>query len=246
MNRNGFVVHYRHILIFLFFFIVFGQILKAIYIESLGQEKIYNAETSAINASRKRSYEQKTIITPCAKYNNIEDLIHLFDQRENYFNSVDDERMDACKRTYKLVDLIFKFDLSNGSEKIVIPTKMETLVRKSWLKNDPILFEKFLRPKTLTLTNRWTFETTGINPLRALRPRQNTNSNNLKYTLDLINRTKSGCNFCDKDFTVMDSFGRIEDPKLNLYSARNSFPYTDHVGIFVPEKIHNWMEVRKI
>ena len=243
MNRNNFVVHYRHIFIFLFFFILFVEILKAIYMEFLSQEQIYHSGTSILNASKKGSYEQKKITTPCEKYNNIEDLIRFFDQRESYFSRLNHDKMDACRRTYELVDLIFKFDLSNKSEHILIPTKMETLVRNTWLKNDPVLFEKFIRPKTLTLTNRWTFETTGINPLRALRPRQNANSNNLKYTLDLINRTKSGCNFCDKDYTVMDSFGRIEEPKFNLYSARNSFPYTDHVGIFVPEKIHSWMEV---
>ena len=95
----------------------------------------------------------------------------------------------------------------------------------------------------MTLTNRWSFETVGINPLRALRPRQSSNSDSLQYTLDLINKTKDGCNFCNKNLTSMDSFGRIEDLQLNLYSAHNSFPYTDHVGIFIPENIHNWMEV---
>ena len=143
-----------------------------------------------------------------------------------------------------MIDRIFHVDLSKSSEPINIPEEMEKLVKEKWLNNDAILFKKFLHPKTVTLTNRWSFETVGINPLRALRPRQSSDSDSLQYTLDLINKTKDGCNFCNRNLTSMDSFGRIEDHELNLYSAHNSFPYTDHVGIFIPENIHNWMEVR--
>ena len=79
--------------------------------------------------------------------------------------------------------------------------------------------------------------------MRALRPRGAANGDSLKYTLDLINKSRPSCNFCDKNYTAMDSFGRVEVPELNVYSAHTSFQYTDPVGIFIPGNAHNWMEV---
>ena len=120
---------------------------------------------------------------------------------------------------------------------------MEALIHQRWLKNNATLFHKFLYPKIISITNRWTLETTGINLLRALKPKKYNGSETLRYTLKLINETKEGCNFCNKNFTIMDSFGRIELPKSDLYSAHNSFQFIDNVGLFIPGAIHNWMEV---
>lgn len=248
MKRSGFVVKYRHIFGFLICFISVTQICKILYATHYNdsfdnKNNVLSTNHNSIS-KQKEIDNEKVMKDSCVKYRNIEELIKFFENPDEYLVSVHSDLKNICQKASELIELLFQVELSNDSEKIIIPKAMETLVKEKWLKNDPVLFEKFLSPKTLALTNRWTLETTGINPLRALRPRQNSNADSLQYTLDLINRTKKGCNFCNKDSTSIDSFGRIENQKLQLYSAHNSFPYTDFVGIFIPEKIHNWMEVK--
>ena len=188
-----------------------------------------------------QKYYANKLSVPCVDIKNIDGLIHVFENYKSVFNDI---QKIECQEISVIFDLIFDIDLSNGSE-IIIPVLMEKLVQDTWLKGDEELFRKFKKPKTVTLTNRWTFETTGINPLRAIRPRPNVNFDDpLKYTLDVIRKSKVGCQFCDKNFTIIDRFGRIELSKSNLYSAHNAFQYTDNVGIFIPGAIHNWMEVK--
>ena len=176
---------------------------------------------------------------PCL---DVKDIGHLLGIFKNYKRFLNSSTKRECHHISHLIDVLFRIELSKGSD-IIIPSQMEEIIRKHWLNNDKNLFNKFLHPETLTITNRWTFETTGINPLRGLRPRQNNSSDSLKYTLNAINQSRKGCNFCNKNYTVMDRFGRIELSKLGLYSAHNSFQYIEPVGLFIPGKIHNWMEV---
>ena len=174
---------------------------------------------------------------------NINQLLDFFD---NYKQTLRKTNNSECQKVSLIIDALFRVKGSNRSDSIadiIIPHQMNILIHEKWFKNNDTLFHKSLRPKTLTITNRWTFETTGINPFRALRPRQNKDSNMLKYTLNVINQTKSGCNFCNRNYTAMDYFGRIELPKSKMFSARNYFPYIDNVGLFIPGAIHNWMEV---
>ena len=172
----------------------------------------------------------------------IKDIGHLMVIFENYRNLLNNSTKRWCHHVSHLIDILFRIELSKGSD-IIIPSQMEEMIRTNWLRNDKNLFNSFLHPKTLTITNRWTFETTGINPLRALRPRQNNAADSLNYTLNAINQSRKGCNFCNKNYTIMDPFGRIELPKLGLYSAHNAFQYIDPVGLFIPGTIHNWMKV---
>ena len=245
MKRNRIDVNYWHIFVFLFCFILVTQICKIVYTtyydDSLDNEKrklfvIHNSD------SNQNKIDFKEEITPaCVKHENIKELIEFFENSDRYLENVN--KKDTCQKVSRLINMIYEIDIVNNSEKIIVPKPMEKLVKEKWFGNDPELYEKFLSPQTLTLTNRWTFETTGINPLRSLRPRQNSNDDSLQYTLNLINTTKNGCNFCNKEYMSIDSFGRIEDQNLNLYSAHNSFSYTGFVGIFIPAKLHNWMEV---
>ena len=185
-----------------------------------------------------------TISDNCFGIENLSELVDIIDDPTKLV-VVGFENRD-CTIVPKLLDLLFDIDSSNETSSFKIPSKkLKRLITRKWLKNDSNLYKQFLKQKTITLTNRWTFETTGINPLRALRPRQNQNLNSLNFTLDLIENSKSECNFCDKDYTMTDSFGRIEanGRKSNMYSAHNSFQYTDPVGLFIPKDIHNWMQV---
>ena len=179
------------------------------------------------------------ISEPCL---NIKDISHLLDFFRSDKILLDNTSKRGCNRISYLISVLFEIELSNGSS-IIIPSEMEKMIRTKWLKNNENLFNQFLHPKTLTVTNRMTLDTTGINPLRAWRPRIDNSADSLKYTLNAINQSRKGCNFCNKDYTVMDNFGRIEVSELGLYSAHNSFQYTDPVGIFIPGKQHNWMEV---
>ena len=185
------------------------------------------------------------ISNSCFGIENLSELVRILDDPTKALsgtrNNID------CMKTPKLLDLIFDVDSSNETTQLKIPSKqLKRLITQIWLNNDSSLYKQFLSQKTVTLTNRWTYETTGINPLRALRPRQIQNLDSLNFTLDLIKTSQSGCNFCNKDYTTMDSFGRIEvnGSRSNMYSAHNSFQYTDPVGLFIPEDIHNWMQVR--
>ena len=245
MKRNHILVNYWHIFVFLFCFILLTQICKIVYTtyydDSLDNENRKLLVSHNSDSNQNKIDFKGEITTACVRLKDIEELIEFFENSDRYLENVN--KKDTCQKVSRLINMIYEIDLINNSEKIIIPKPMEKLVKEKWLGNDPELFEKFLSPKTLTLTNRWTFETTGINPLRALRPRQNSNDDSLQYTLNLINTTKSGCNFCNKEYMSIDSFGRIENQNLNLYSAHNSFPYTDFVGIFIPEKLHNWMKV---
>ena len=246
MKRNRIIVDDWHIFLFLLCFVIVTQICKIVYTTYNNDPLEYETRKLSTNlysySNQNKIDLRNEITTTCTKSNNIEELIELFRNSGQYLEN-DDNKKNACQKVSNLINMIFEVDFVHNSEKIIIPKPMKKLVKENWLRNDTELFEKFLSPKTLTLTNRWTFETTGINPLRALRPRQNSNDDSLQYTLNLINRTKHGCNFCNKEYMSIDSFGRIEDQDLNLYSAHNSFPYTDFVVIFIPEKLHNWMEV---
>jgi hypothetical protein len=188
----------------------------------------------------KRYLHQQMVTSPCVEIKNMNQLLDIFENHTHIFNGI--EKLE-CQDISHILDTLFEIDISKSAE-IIIPPLMNSLVKRNWLKNDRKLFEQFIRPKTATLTNVWTFETTGINPLRALRPRVTTNADSLKYTLELINKSRAGCNFCDKNYTAMDSFGRVQVPELNIYSAHNSFEYVDPVGIFIPGNIHNWMKVK--
>ena len=184
------------------------------------------------------------ISNSCFGIENLSELVRILDDPTKALNGT--RNNIDCMKTPKLLDLIFDVDSSNETTQLKIPSKqLKRLITQIWLNNDSSLYKQFLSQKTVTLTNRWTYETTGINPLRALRPRQIQNLDSLNFTLDLIKSSQSGCNFCNKDYTTMDSFGRIEvnGSRSNMYSAHNSFQYTDPVGLFIPEDIHNWMQV---
>lgn len=185
-----------------------------------------------------KSY-QMLISEPCL---NIKDIGHLLYFFGNYKRLLGNNSKRRCNRITYLIDILFQIELHNGSS-IIITSEMEKMIRTNWLKNNQNLFNQFSHPKTLTITNRMTLETTGINPLRAWRPRMNNSADSLKYTLNAINQSIKGCNFSNKHYTIMDNFGRVEVPALGLHSAHNAFQYTDPVGIFIPEKHHNWMEV---
>ena len=179
---------------------------------------------------------------PCIKPQNTDHLVDLLADDKALLKAV-----RKCDKVIQILDKLFDIDVSNRENAtksdFIIPSQMETLIRQKWLKNDTVLFHKFLYPKMISITNRWTLETTGINPLRALKPKKSNGSETLRYTLKLIKDTREGCNFCNKNFTIMDSFGRIQLPKSDLYSAHNSFQFIDNVGLFIPGAIHNWMEV---
>ena len=223
---------------------IFSIIILAIYkFKSLSYDDILQNLAVLREQKFNLSFSNK-ISNSCFGIKNLSELVRILDDPTNALsgtcNNID------CMITPKLLEIIFDIDSSNETTQLRIPSKkMKRLITQVWLQNDSSLYKQFLSQKTVTLTNRWTHESTGINPLRALRPRQIQNLDSLNFTLDLIKSSQSGCNFCNKDYTTMDSFGRIEvnGSRSNMYSAHNSFQYTDPVGLFIPKDIHNWMQV---
>ena len=104
------------------------------------------------------------------------------------------------------------------------------------------MYDKIVNPSILIVTNKWTHETVGWNPLRAKKPSGTKagRTDEKRYVDDLLTSSKNKCDFCAKNRTAMPAFGRIENPELGIYTAANVFPYFDNLGLVIPRNHHDF------
>ena len=105
------------------------------------------------------------------------------------------------------------------------------------------MYDKIINPSILIVTNKWTQETVGWNPLRAKKPSTTTKrgqADEKQYIDNVMSSSRKGCDFCAKNKTAVPAFGRIENPNLGIYTAANVFGYFDTVGLIIPRKHHDF------
>ena len=104
------------------------------------------------------------------------------------------------------------------------------------------MYDKIINPSILIVTNKWTQETVGWNPLRAKKPSatKRGQADEKHYIDNVMLSSRKGCDFCAKNKTAVPAFGRIENPNLGIYTAANVFGYFDTVGLIIPRKHHDF------
>ena len=122
------------------------------------------------------------------------------------------------------------------------------------IKGDYQLYDRVLHPTIMTVTNRWTHETVGWNPLRVKKPTSADTprygslkaallqkpSEEKKFVDDLMANSSGNCDFCAKNRTAVPAFGRVENDLLEIYTAANVFSYFDMAGLIIPRKAHDF------
>lgn len=96
----------------------------------------------------------------------------------------------------------------------------------------------------ISIFNRFTYENTIFNPLRAARPGAKGNVEEISsYLVNLLSETEKSCDFCQySTMTAEESFGRIESTHAS--TAGNSFKYDVFHGL-VMLRHHNPLQFNK-
>eukprot|EP00094_Tigriopus_californicus_P010730 TCALIF_10349-PA protein Name:"Protein of unknown function" AED:0.08 eAED:0.05 QI:109/1/0.5/1/1/1/4/0/419 len=149
------------------------------------------------------------------------------------FESVGNPCVEKFKRIFQVEVLHGKLKVTDSFKHIV----------QIWLGGKRDLYQQFLDQTILRITNRFTHLTTVFNPLRAARPLPKYDVDPLVYAKQIINRTKTGCNFCDfEHLTVREHFGSLETKLVAL--ASNAFKLSDYHALIIP-KNHNVLALTK-
>ena len=141
-----------------------------------------------------------------------------------------------------LLDRLYRVEVSGTDVKV--PPGMVDMVRNKWFGGSAELYEKFEHPRVIIVTDRYTSQTSTVNPLRALRPKPDRDGKEaLNAVKKEIEASRPGCNFCNDKQTLEDTFGRIYWEKSHIFTAENAFRFYDYTGMVIPADIHDFMEL---
>ncbi|XP_063683709.1 uncharacterized protein LOC134818198 [Bolinopsis microptera] len=172
----------------------------------------------------------------CIRPDNIENLLDIL----NTSNS--GVKRPKCYEALRgLMDRIYRVEIS-GAE-VRVPKSMVELVRDKWFGGDVDLYAKFEHPRVMIVSDRYTSQTSTVNPLRALRPKPSNGGEEKLAVEKIIADSKPGCNFCNDKQTLEDTFGRVYWEKSHIFTAENAFRFYDYTGMVIPADIHNFMDV---
>ena len=172
----------------------------------------------------------------CLRPASTDHLISILNQSDTSIR-----RPPCFRQVLNLMNMLYQVDIS--IDHVTVPVKMVALVRDQWFQGNATLYRMFQNPRVLTVTDRYTSETSNVNLIRSLRPKPLGSGDALKEVLRVIEESRSGCNFCGTDHTLQDTFGRLRVAQNNIFTAENSFRFYDYSGLVIPGDIHNFMEV---
>ena len=151
-----------------------------------------------------------------------------------------------CQMAWEVFQNIFEVSVSTETH-LEVPEEMQETAM-NWVGGDQDLYSQLINPTILTMTNKWTLETVGWNPLRGSKPQPNNNNKQEEQEMvEKLMRNTSGfknCDFCAKHRTAMPAgMGRLENVQHDVYTASNAFTYFDDVGIVIPRKFHDFRDI---
>ena len=171
----------------------------------------------------------------CLRPTNVEQLLDLLNTSNSELS-----RPKCYGALRDLMDRIYRVEVSGTDVKV--PASMVELVRDKWFGGDGELYKKFEHPRVIIVTDRFTSQTSTINPLRAMRPKPSGQEEE-RAVRDIIEKSKSGCNFCNDKQTLEDTFGRVYWEKSHIFTAENAFRFYDYTGMVIPGDIHDFMKI---
>ena len=158
---------------------------------------------------------------------------------------VSQETDPECQMAWEVFQNIFEVSVSTETH-LEVPEEMQETAM-NWVGGDQDLYSQLINPTILTMTNKWTLETVGWNPLRGSKPQPNDNKQQEQEMVEKLMRNTSGfknCDFCAKHRTAMPAgIGRLENVQHDVYTASNAFTYFDDVGIVIPRKFHDFRDI---
>ena len=173
----------------------------------------------------------------CLRPTNVENLLDILNTSDSQV-----KRPKCYDAVRELMDRIYRVEISGADVKV--PDSMVELVRDKWFGGDGDLYKKFEHPRVMIVTDKFTSQTSTVNPLRALRPKPSKAGSAEKLAVrEMIEASKPGCNFCTDKETLEDTFGRVVWEKSHIFTAENAFRFYDYTGMVIPADIHDFMEI---
>ncbi|XP_052213220.1 uncharacterized protein LOC127832084 [Dreissena polymorpha] len=149
-----------------------------------------------------------------------------------------------CRDLYLTFNKLVKVRVEKGE--LTLPKPFEKKVYK-WMGNNEELMKEVLSQEVLLIRNLYTMEENAFNPLRNKRPVSEPDIPLRKYIEELLNKTKSDCDFCKyRDYTASEKNGRIES--TYSYTASNAFKLDRWHGLVNFKSHHavNWTKAEFI
>ncbi|CAF2236593.1 unnamed protein product [Rotaria magnacalcarata] len=140
-----------------------------------------------------------------------------------YLNNARSSTNQICKDFVQKFDAVFRLEEIHGSLKIS-PVYLQKINR--YFNKDAKLVEQIKNQRIIKIYNRHTHEEMLYNYMRSRRPQTKSEQSAETYTLQLMEESKTNCDFCGKNYlnsTAEDAFGRLEHSLS--YTAANTFKY---------------------
>lgn len=123
---------------------------------------------------------------------------------ETIISSLDAKTQDRFRRIY---------EISTSTGQLLIPDRLKPKAKRYFAKDgetESQVVEKLSTQMIVRTFNRWTFEGTLFNSLRAKRPFKRARGDEYERLQKHIEEKKATCDFCDPiNLTTEDTFGRI-------------------------------------
>ncbi|KAH3818725.1 hypothetical protein DPMN_120450 [Dreissena polymorpha] len=138
-----------------------------------------------------------------------------------------------CRDLYLTFNKLVKVRVEKGE--LTLPKPFEKKVYK-WMGNNEELMKEVLSQEVLLIRNLYTMEENAFNPLRNKRPVSEPDIPLRKYIEELLNKTKSDCDFCKyRDYTASEKNGRIESTFSQVHKSDPEYSLPSMVWDLFPK-----------
>lgn len=184
------------------------------------------------NSKELNNINKKWILENCLKKNFNEMSLEFLSEYIEKFRS---SGLKECISIGQAFDSMF--ELSEVVSEVRLTPEFRKRV-SGWLDNNPEYLKQAYHQKVIRLYNKFNNEEMIFNPLRGKRPIKKPEISDKDFSLDMIEKSQSTCDFCNNytKNTADDVFDKIETPLS--YTSANTFKYDKWHSLILSRK-HN-------